>query len=1504
MKQIDQALLASLDLVFAQDGSGHFVYVSAAAARVLGVSRDRLLGQTISILDLPPSVIQQLKLDHQALFSTERSTHGEIQFPVFDQDTIKVYEYTFSPVRNHKGVVETGVFIGKDITERKKAETALQASEAKYRSLFEAASDAILIMDASTYGLLNANWSAARKLGYSRKELLRLSIREIEQSFDEQHQRQIVQQLEVEGSIIYEQIYRRKNGTTLPVEINAQLIEYDNQLAIQSFVRDISDRKQAEQALQEKQQQLANIAASIPGTLYRAKSSSDAAPEFLYVSEGERQLSGLTPAEALADSAKFTQTIHPDDRARFKAELAAARDQLGTLNTEYRILDVNGNIKWVQEIGQFSKTDEGDVLIDGVMFDITQHKQAEAELNQQQHQLAAIAANFPGSIYRRVFHADGSLSIPYISAGEQELSGLNSEDVMVHPEIFLEPVHPDDRPALEALIHQSLETLQPIDTEVRLQHVAGHTLWSREIIQFFKTETGDIITDGVSLDVTARKEAQQALQRQLDQERLLRRTTEHIYQSFDLDTILQATADGVLAYLQTERVIICRFQPDWRGDIAAQSTQLEHLMISDLTLDDTLSQPLCVTDQFIDRYRQGQIFSVSDIYASNLSPQFIDYLAQYQVRSHIVVPILLQGDSQDARLWGLLIAHDCSKPRDWQSFEVDLLLQLATQVGIAIQQSELYQQLQHELQERKRAEAEVRLLNKELEQRVAERTRQLRAANRELELEIAERIRVEAALRESEQWFRDLIETTSDIVWEESEDCVIQYISPQVEEILGYRPDELIGKSILDIVASNQQDFLRRDNEVAKLGRQKIVHELTFLHKDGHEVILESNQVSLFDEEGTFIGCRGIDRDITERKRNEAERERAELALRNVNAELQAIFEALPDIYFRLDCYGNYLDCRPKHRKGVQRSLDAFLGHNIRDILPPPVSHQMQMAIAQVIATGAPVSFEYSLDGLDRSRHYEARVVGFHGDEAIAIVRDISDRKRAEEALRISEERMRSLIDAMPFGIWVRDFQDRLIFQNPIDVAHYGQALGTSYEEFTASPERLENYCSIKQRCQQEGIVRYEMSEHISGRLHHFFRIAGTLPDFDGEVGIFGVAIDVTEQKQADLALRESEARFRALFENASLGIVVILPPEYRIELSNPAFQKLLGYSAEELCVLNVCDLTHPDDLARELLWIEECSRQQRDRYDLEKRYIHKTGSTIWVHLTANVVRDAEGQIQFVIFFAEDISARKRSDLARVEAEQALLNSEARHRAILEAVPDLMCLFDRNGVFLDVIRSSAMFDVIPKHINPRNRHLSELLPPDIARPKIQAIQQALATGNLQVLEQTVVVGDRTQYEEVRVVPRDDQTALVLVRDISDRKRTEQALLQSQQRYAIATRAGRVGVWEWDLETNDLYLDPILKEFLGYADHEIPNHLDDWSRHIHPDDRDRVTEALDRYLDEHTPIFEIEHRMLHRDGSTRWFLSRGTLLSATEEPARHLIGTDTDITQQKQAALAE
>jgi PAS domain S-box-containing protein len=246
-------------------------------------------------------------------------------------------------------------------------------------------------------------------------------------------------------------------------------------------------------------------------------------------------------------------------------------------------------------------------------------------------------------------------------------------------------------------------------------------------------------------------------------------------------------------------------------------------------------------------------------------------------------------------------------------------------------------------------------------------------------------------------------------------------------------------------------------------------------------------------------------------------------------------------------------------------------------------------------------------------------------------------------------------------------------------------------------------------------------------------------------------------------------------------------------------------------------------------------------------------------------------------------------------------HSEGRTRAILRAMPDFMFLQTTDGVYVDYHSPDPGQLLFPPE-QFLGRNMRDVLPPALVRAIEPAFAQAAVATEPVVVEYDLDLAQGTRRYEARLVRSNDQI-LTLVRDITEHERAEAALRESAQRYALATTAGAVGVWDWNFETNELYVDPRLKSLLGFEDAEISNRPEDWGSRVHPQDLPASTALVKACLDGDSDVYEIEHRMLHKDGSVKWVLSRGSTVRGFDGTLQRLVGTKVDITERKRAEEA-
>ena len=210
----------------------------------------------------------------------------------------------------------------------------------------------------------------------------------------------------------------------------------------------------------------------------------------------------------------------------------------------------------------------------------------------------------------------------------------------------------------------------------------------------------------VVVDISDRKQAEELIRQQVDQEKLLAAITQRIRSTLNLPEILNATVQQVHQVLKSDRVLVYRISPDGTGTAIAESVLSQWKPILDIAFSEEIFPQVNY-----DRYVKGRIYALSDREAqsSEVLPCLVEFLAEIQVRAELVVPIV-----QNDTLWGLLIVHQCDRPRHWQVWEINLLQQIANQLAIAIQQADLFEKLQQELCDRQKTQQNLTEINQQL----------------------------------------------------------------------------------------------------------------------------------------------------------------------------------------------------------------------------------------------------------------------------------------------------------------------------------------------------------------------------------------------------------------------------------------------------------------------------------------------------------------------------------------------------------------------------------------------------------------------------------------------------------------------------------------------------------------------------------------------------------------------------------------------------------------------
>lgn len=402
------------------------------------------------------------------------------------------------------------------------------------------------------------------------------------------------------------------------------------------------------------------------------------------------------------------------------------------------------------------------------------------------------------------------------------LLGLEPYSVEPSYDLWRRHVHPDDIDWVEQRLQDALATHTDYAAEYRIVYPDRSIHWLMARAKAVYNQAGQPVRSlGVLLDVTDRKLTEVALQQQTQQEQLRWSITQAIRQSLDLYAILNSTVDQLRQTLQGDRVAVYRFRPDWSGDFISESVGEGWVNLVGPEIE-TVWRDTYLQENHGGYLQPDQTFVVSDVYGAGQQACHLDLLEQFQARAYAIAPIF-SGET----LWGLLAIYQNSAPRRWQTWEVELLQQIASQLAIAIQQSELYSQLQVELQERQQAEA---------------------------------------VLRESERRWRSLLDNVQLIVVGLDIHGNIEYANPFFLKLTGYRWEEISGQCWFDRFINASQ------KSATKLILQGVLEQKIHPHqqnpiltKAGEERMIAWSNTALQDIAGNVIGIVSIGEDITER---------------------------------------------------------------------------------------------------------------------------------------------------------------------------------------------------------------------------------------------------------------------------------------------------------------------------------------------------------------------------------------------------------------------------------------------------------------------------------------------------------------------------------------------------------------------------------------------------------------------------------------------------------------
>ncbi|MHC0062123.1 PAS domain S-box protein [Nostoc sp. UIC 10890] len=902
------------------------------------------------------------------------------------------------------------------------------------------------------------------------------------------------------------------------------------------------------------------------------------------------------------------------------------------------------------------------------------------------------------------------------------------------------------------------------------------------------------------------------LEQSREQQQLIAAIALRIRQSLKLEEILHTTATEVRQFLKADRVVVYQFQPDMSGTIVAESVLPGWTVALGKEILFTCFQQEAESD-----YRQGKKLAIDDIYQVDLTNYHLHILEQFEVKANLVVPILVKE-----QLWGLLIVHQCSASRHWQSVELDLLDQLAVQIAIAIQQGSIYQQAQAEL---------------------------------------AERQRTEAALKASEEKLKLTLNFAGIGYWEWNPITNQIFASENTIHCFGSDVSDAnwTYEKWLNQLHPEDQEWVEPELRQAIATQTDYAVEYRVVWQDSSIHWVSAKGRGVYDATGQLLRMLGVLTDITERKLSEQELQRTQM-LRIELHLLEQILEVVLAGYWDWDIPGNqeYLSLTFKQMFGYEDHELPNTPESWQSLIFPEDLPGVLELFDQHIQSRGQIPFYNEV----RYRHKDGstvwvicsgRVITWDQDgNALRMIGchiDITQRKQVEAQLLAITNLQQAILDGTDYAI---------IFNNSNGIQTFNAAaqkmLGYKTDEVVQqiNPTKFHDPEELKQRAAelslklgreiapgkeffnivtQDGSTYEKEWNYIrkDGSRFPVFLSVKILQDIEGQnIGFLSIAKDITQQKQIEAALKDSELRYANLAEAAPVGIFRLDALGNCIYV-NDRWSEMTGRPTQAALGMGWLQALHPEDgerLGREWsLKFEQGNVNPREFYQTEGRHLRPDGSINWFCVQVLPEINTNETIIGYIGTLTDVSDVYEELRLRKQAEQELIHNRDLREAIFNESADAIFLVDPQTLLtLDCNRRAVeLFEAVDKaellNINgqrlqyrPFTASETDAIVTDMQSKGVWSreieyvtLQGKIFWGN--IAAKPITVAGRTMN-------------LVRVTDISDHKQAQEALAKYAHEVEDLYNNAPCGYHSLDSEGRLIKVNETELQWLGYTREEM------------------------------------------------------------------------------------
>ncbi len=1044
-------------------------------------------------------------------------------------------DFSIKSLKDEKGKVILLIPEGRDISGRKYAEQQAYETAVQAEALYSTAPDAVLVADIKRRRILKVNDAACQIFGYSKHEFSKKRIDHLHPLKERARIRSIFNQLarRKKKKVISSVPCVKKSGRLFFADIAGRHVIFEGQNCLIGVFRDISERKRVEEALRENEEKFRSVAEQSPNMIFINQGG-----RVLYANKQCEKIMGYKLKEFYDPHFNFQTLTHPEDKALLADKYKQHQKGRDVLPYEYKLITKAGKILHVILTTKLIRYQKGKAIL-GIITDITSQEKAAKKIQENEMRLRALNENLAeGMVYQIESSLDGQEKhFTFVSPAVQKLHGVNVEQALKDSKAIYSQVVKDDQPLVAEREARAAKAMKTFEAIVKVQLPSGIIRWRRFISSpRLSADNKRLLWDGIEFDVTESKRAEEALIE--NRERLdfaLKAARMGVWQFdiiqnkryFDDQTChllgidpkkFHGTAKEFFGALHPEdRPLIhealshtikknAPYEPEYRA-IWPDGT-VHHIAVRGQLVRDRSRKPLKINGMIWDiteRKKMEETLKKSEERFKGIATNLPGFVYQFYARKN--------GE------WGLYYVSKRSK----EMFGLDPDPQDYFKRFVACipeeDKTKFLNSISKAVKAVKRWEYEGRFIAPNGEKYIQGISQPQKIGDEIVFngflMDITQRRKDEAALQENEQKFRALTEKSPNMIFI-AQGLKVVYANDECQKIMGYRPEEYASPqfNFLELVHPDSAALAKKHFDLHQKGREVRPCEYKLIKKNGEMIycIVATKLIEYSGQRAVLT----IMTDITDRKHVEHE-------LQDVKGRLEYLVGVTKTGVDVIDADFNLHYVDPEWQKiyGDFKGRKCYEYFMKRDMVCPNCGIPKALRTKQMAVTEEVLPFE-------NNRVVEVHTIPFQDSNGKWMVGefniDITERKRAAEALKESRRQLLQIIDTVPHMIFAKDKEGHFLLVNKALAQMYGKEsrdlVGIRHQEVHPVQAEWQRFLETDQEVFRTGrpkIILVENFTDIYGnvRILQTIKIPFKMQGIE-ETVILGVSVDITEQKKVE----------------------------------------------------------------------------------------------------------------------------------------------------------------------------------------------------------------------------------------------------------------------------------------------------------------------------------------------------------------------------------------------------